>query len=279
MVEDRPRPLGRLGVGDRGADDRVEHLLAEALLQRDERLARVDGAHVGEVEQHAEQRQPRVEAVPRQFDHLHRLLDPLQREVLGLGGDQRVIGGHERVDRQQPKRGRAVDQDHLVVAARVRQRPPERQLAAHLAAEHQLGLGEAQVGGDDVLVDRLGRRRASGEHVGDRRLDVGGEVEVVGQVALGVEIDRQRAHAAAAQDVGEGAHRGRLAGASLLREHSDRVSHCRGDTTRRRAPGRGGARRARRGTGDLSRWCAARTPRCCAGSASGSGGTLRKARR
>ena len=26
MVEDRARPLGRLGVGDRGADDGVEHL-------------------------------------------------------------------------------------------------------------------------------------------------------------------------------------------------------------------------------------------------------------
>ena len=35
----------------------VEDLLAEALLQRDERLARVHRAHVGEVEQHAQQRQ------------------------------------------------------------------------------------------------------------------------------------------------------------------------------------------------------------------------------
>ena len=53
----------------------------------------------------------RVEAVARELDHLHRLLDPLQREVLGLGGDQRVIGGDERVDGEQAERGRAVDQD------------------------------------------------------------------------------------------------------------------------------------------------------------------------
>ena len=33
VVEDRDRPLGRFGVGDRGAHDRAEELLAEALLQ------------------------------------------------------------------------------------------------------------------------------------------------------------------------------------------------------------------------------------------------------
>ena len=95
-------------------------LLAEALLQRGQRLARVDGAHVGEVEQHAQQRQVRVEAVARELDHLHRLLDALQREVLGLGGDQRVVGGDERVDGQQAERGRAVDQDQLVVVGQLR---------------------------------------------------------------------------------------------------------------------------------------------------------------
>ena len=201
----------------------------------------MDGAHVRQVEQHTEQCQLWVEAVARQFDHLHRLLDALQREVLRLGGDQRLIGGYQRVDRQQPERRRAVDQDHLVVAAGVGESPPERQLATDLAAEHQLRLGQAQVGRDDVLVDRLDRLRAARQHVGDRRLHVRRQVEVVGQVALRVEVDRQRAHAAAAQDVGERAHRGRLAGASLLREDSDRVSHRPRDTR-----GRLAVRRARR---------------------------------
>ncbi len=179
MVEDRRRPLGRFGIGDRGANDGAEHLLAEALLQRGQRLARVDGAHVGQVEQHAQQREVRVEAVPRELDHLHRLLDPLQREVLGLGGDERPIGGHERVDGEQAERGRAVDQDELVVVGGLCERAPEGELPAHLAAQHQLGLGEAQVGGDHLRVDRGGGASASGEHVGDRGLDVGGEVEVV----------------------------------------------------------------------------------------------------
>ena len=71
--------------------------------------------------------------------------------------------------------------------------------------------------------------------------------------------------AAAPQDVRERAHRGRLAGAALLREHSDRLSHCRSDTTRTQRSGaccaaRGGDRRRERGL--LSRCCAARSFRC-----------------
>ncbi len=196
VIEDRLGALGRLGVGDRGADRGVEHLLAEALLQRDERLARVHGAHIGEVQQHTEQLEVRVEAVPRELDHLHRLLDALQREVLGLGGHERAVGGDQRVDRQQAERGRAVDQDQLVVAGGLGQRAAQRQLAAHLRAEHQLGLREAQVGGDQVVVDRLAGRGSSGQHVGDRRLDFGRQVEVVRQVALRVEVHRERLHAA-----------------------------------------------------------------------------------
>ena len=155
------------------------------LAQRVERLARVAGAHVGDVEHDAEPLEVRVEAVAGQLDHLERLLDPLEREVLRLGRQQRVVGRDERVDGQQPERRRAVDQDQVVVAAHLAQRPLERQLAAHLAAEHQLGLGQAEVGRDDPVVDGLARLGAAGEHVADRRRGVGIDVQVVRQVALG----------------------------------------------------------------------------------------------
>ena len=56
----------------------------------------------------------------RGLDDLERLLDALEGEVLGLGRDQRVVGGDERVDGQQPERRRAVDQDQVVFAARPR---------------------------------------------------------------------------------------------------------------------------------------------------------------
>ena len=52
----------------------------------------------------------------RQLDHLQRLLHALEREVLRLARDQRVIGGHQRVHGQQAERRRAVDQHQVVVA-------------------------------------------------------------------------------------------------------------------------------------------------------------------
>ena len=133
------------------------------------------GAHVGEVEQHAQQLQLGVERVARQLDHLERLLDALQREVLGLGGDQREVGGDQRVDGEQAERWGAVDQHELVgVGGQLRQRPPQRQLASQATAERELGLGEVEVGGDHVPVDRLGGAGAPAQHVADRRLRVGG---------------------------------------------------------------------------------------------------------
>ena len=201
---------------------RVEQLLAEVLAQRVERLARVAGAHVGDVEHHAEPFEVGVEALAGELDHLERLLDALQREVLRLGRQQRVVGRHERVDGQQAERRRAVDQDQVVVARDLAQRPLERQLAAHLAAEHQLGLGQSEVGGDDPVVDGLARLGAPGEHVADRRRGVGIDVEVVGQVALRVEVDGEDVQPDPPKDVGQRPDRGRLAGAALLGEDRDR---------------------------------------------------------
>ena len=70
------------------------------------------------------------------------------------------------------------------------------------------------------------------EHVADRRLRVGGDVEVVGEVALRVEIDGEHLEAGTAEDVGERAHRRRLAGAAFLGEDGDGFSHERGRVTR-----------------------------------------------
>ena len=207
-------------------------LLPELLAQRGEGLARVQGAHVGEVEQHAQQLEFGVERVACQLDDLQGLLDALQGEVLGLGGDQGVVGGDEGVDGEQTQRGGAVDEDHLVgVRGELGQGAAQRQLAPEASAQRQLGLGETEVRGDDVLVDRLRHGGAPAEHVGDRGPSaVGRDVEVVGEVALGVEVHGERAHLRAAQGVGECAHRGGLAGAALLGEHRDRASHG-SDTT------------------------------------------------
>ncbi len=106
------------------------------------------------------------------------------------------------------------------------QRPAQRQLAAHLAGQHELGLGQRQVGRDHVVVDRVAGLGAADEHVADRRLDVGLEIEVVRQVALRIEVDGQHRQPGPAQHVGERAHRRRLAGSTLLRQDGDRLGHA-----------------------------------------------------
>ena len=192
------------------------------LAQRIERLPRVAGPHVGDVQHHAEPLQVRVEAVLGQLDHLERLLDALHREVLRLGRQQRVVGGDEGVDGQQPERGRAVDQHDVVVAGHGPQRLLERQLAPELAAEHQLGLGEPEVRRHDPAVDRLGCLRMAGEHIADGGRRVRIDVEVVREVALGIEVDGEHPQPDPAEDVGQGPDRRGLAGAALLGEDRDR---------------------------------------------------------
>ena len=102
-----------------------------------------------------------------EVEDLQRLLDSLQGEVLRLGREHRVGGGDERVDRQQPERRRAVDQDHVVAALDVAQGVAHRHLAADLAGEHQLGLGEPEVRRDHGAVDR--RRRPARRRRAPRR--------------------------------------------------------------------------------------------------------------
>ena len=95
----------------------------------------------------------------------------------------------------------------VVVVVDVLERLAQRQLAAHLAGERQLGLGERQVRRDDAVVDGLACLGAPGEDVADRRLRVGRDVEVVAKVALRVEVDGQHAEAGPAEDVGQRAGR------------------------------------------------------------------------
>jgi hypothetical protein len=67
--------------------------------------------------------------------------------------------------------------------------------------------------------------RVAGEHLGDGRGGVGRDVEIVRQVALRVEVEREHVEVEPAQDVGQRAHRRGLAGAALERENGDGVGH------------------------------------------------------
>ena len=230
VVEDREPSLGRLRVGDRGADHRLEHLVAVVLLQLGVGLARVDGAHVGDVHHHAEPLEVGVVELLRLLDHVERPLDALQGEVLGLGRDQRPVGGHQPVDGEQAERRRAVDEHDVVLLARVLQRLAQHQLAPHLARQRALDLGQDRARGHDPVVHGRLRLGVARQHVGDRRAGVRRDVEVVGQVALRVQVDGEDVEPDAPEHVGDRPHRGGLARAALERQDRDRLGHKRPST-------------------------------------------------
>ena len=126
-----------------------------------------------------------------------------------------------------PERGRAVDQDDVVVVGDARQRLAQRELAAHLAPERELGLGQVEVGGDDAVVDRVGGLGPAGEDVADGRARPRVDVQVVGQVALRVEVDHQHLEPERRKTSAQGPDRGRLAGSALLGEDCDGRGHGR----------------------------------------------------
>ena len=223
-------------------------MLAEGLVG----LARVDRSHVGDVEQDAEPLELGVERVAGQLDHLKRLLDPLQREVLGLAAEQGLVGRDERVHGQQAESRRAVDHHDVVVLADLGDRLAQGQLPPDPAGQGDLGLGQAQVGRDHRVVNRLGGGAAPGEHVTDRRVGLGVDVEVVGEVALRVEVDRQDAQAGHAEGLHDVAYRGGLSGSALLAEDRDRERHRRESKPAallRGVPGPGASRRPRARSG------------------------------
>src|SRR5581483_10724507 len=102
----------------------------------------------------------------RQLDDLECLLDSLESEILGLGRKKRVVGRHQRIDGEQTERRWAVDQD-------------------------QVGLRQTEIGRDDAAVYGLGCRRLAGQDIPDRGRCVRVDVQVVGEVALRVQIDGQ----------------------------------------------------------------------------------------
>jgi hypothetical protein len=71
------------------------------------------GARVVHRQQDRGDVQQRVEVRAHELDVLEQLAEPLERVVLALDRDEQLLGRHHGVDREQPERGRAVD-EHVV---------------------------------------------------------------------------------------------------------------------------------------------------------------------
>ena len=123
MQHDGLAVAGSFGKAHIARDDDLIELFGEILLDlrrdllADERSAVVHG------ERDALHFERAVEVLPHERDGVHELAQPLQRVIFALDGDDDAVPRGERVDREKPQRGRAVDEDivelpaHLVEGA------------------------------------------------------------------------------------------------------------------------------------------------------------------
>lgn len=92
-----------------------------------------------------------VQAFPDGGDHVRDLGHAAHGEELGLNGDNQVVGHGQGVERQQPQRGRAVDQDVIEFPSvgQPGDQPLEDQLAPRLVDKLGLGRREVEAGRRD----------------------------------------------------------------------------------------------------------------------------------
>ena len=140
-----------------------------------------------------------VDALLDLGQRVHEQGHPPEGEVFALEGDQHRLGGRQRVDGQQPERGRTVDQDVVVPVLGPGERPLEGLLAGDLGDEHDLGPRQVDVGRnqietvDPAVLDHLveGDRGVEEQVVDGHLQRVGVQPEPDGEGALRVEVDQE----------------------------------------------------------------------------------------
>ena len=193
----------------------------------------------------------RVEVLLHEVDVAQQLAQALEGVVLALDRDEHLGGRRQAVDGEQAERGRAVDEDEVVVVAHLLERPLEAQLTAEGRDELDLGAGQVEGGrgARTGSAPRSARRspRWAGR-AGSRRTSTPCRSRMLmpepgGGVALRIEVDDQHPVAEVGQAGAEVDGRGRLAHAALLVGDGDDPGERPGE--RRRLVGRAPASAAR----------------------------------
>src|SRR5688572_6583784 len=89
----------------------VEDLAGEIPLDLVTDLQRHAGAAVEHGEYDPLDNQPRIQALTNELDGFEKVRESLERVELALHRHEHAVGGHESIDREQPKRRRTVDDD------------------------------------------------------------------------------------------------------------------------------------------------------------------------
>src|SRR3954467_3718385 len=141
---------GGLREPDRLGDARSEDLVAEVLLEELDRLLGVHRAGVHQGGQDALDLDVGVQVLPDHAQGVLQLDEAAHGQILALHGDDHLVGGRQRVDREQSEGWRSVDADEVVVVLDLPQRLLERALTADLGGHGDLRAGEVDRGAGHV---------------------------------------------------------------------------------------------------------------------------------
>ena len=106
----------------------------------------------------AKDAQARIRTLTNLLDGLEQVVGAFEREVRRLDRNQQVRRGHQRVDRQQPERRRAVDDDVGILPLQLIDLVLQPEVRVHLPHQPRFELGEADARRRDRQV-RQARRK------------------------------------------------------------------------------------------------------------------------
>ena len=166
-------------------------------------LLGIVGAVVHHRQQYAVDLELGIELLLHLIYGLEQLFQALGGQILRLDGDYDPVGGGQRVDREHPQGGLAVNQDMGILSLHGVQILPQDGLAAHGVHQRNLHAGELDVGGHQVHALRVVQDALAGAQrlvhqdtahrvgQGKGQLVRLGVAQADGQAALRVPVDQQ----------------------------------------------------------------------------------------
>ena len=233
MQHDRLAVRRRLHQPHVARDDDLEQALGKELFDLVGDLFGDDGAAVVHGQHHAVYVQHGVEVLFDQGDGVHQLRQPFQGVIFALDGDDDRICRGERVDGQKPQRGRAVDEDIVVLVFDLGKGCLQHLFAVLFIDELYFRACQVDIGREQVQPRHLGMHDVFGGlfFVDDDAVHrlfqrAFGKPHARGGVALRVDVDQQHLFARLGDvrrhvDAG-----GRLADAALLVGKRNDFSHA-----------------------------------------------------
>ena len=154
---------GGFGDSDAAWYHGIEHMFGQVAAKLRLDVLGEAGALIVHGDQHAGQNQRGIELAPGQVQGLEELHQSLERQVLGLHGDDQAVRGAQRVHGHRPERRRAIEQGEREARTDRTEAVAQASLESLEPGQFDGGAREVATGGDDPQVVRPGGPRRDGD--------------------------------------------------------------------------------------------------------------------